>query len=177
VSRSDRSFTATVTYPSQPSTVFLAGATLNASTGNYTATLQPTAAGAASLVLAYEGSYLLGLPALFSVAPGAVQPLQSVLQLLPADVTAGNSVMAEVASKDQFGNLVCPVIACKQSNSLLKLHCSASLDLSSGCRAKVSVFEQSCRQYLLNAAHAQRPSQTHSYCFSPGAMQLSLQTV
>jgi hypothetical protein len=68
--------------------------------------LRPTAAGTASVALAYEGSPLSGLPADFTVMPGPVVPELSVLWTLPPEVLAGTSVTAEVMLKDEFGNLV-----------------------------------------------------------------------
>ena len=106
VLRSDRTFAVTVQSSTDPAATATAAAELDAASGLYTASVVPTRAGASTLALTYEGSFLPGFPADLVVTAGPVAPAQSVLRPLMAQVVAGAQVMAVLEARDQFGNLV-----------------------------------------------------------------------
>lgn len=106
--RSDRSFSVTIQSSTDPTATAAVTAELDAASGLYKATVTPTSAGASSLTLTYEGSFLPGFPVDLLVLPGPVAPAQSVLRPLPAQVTAGAQVTAVLEARDQFGNMVRP---------------------------------------------------------------------
>ena len=103
ITRSDRSFEFQIVN-TDDGTATAETALLNGAT--YDASVTVEAAGASSLAVLFQGTYLPGYPASLTVLPGPPSAANSVMRTLPAAMTAGELLSVRFEGRDAFNNLV-----------------------------------------------------------------------